>query len=643
MAVAPPNAFRRGSRARTRSSCFSGSGAGPSARWPTPPPRRGCPRWQWAWVTGTEGSLGVDHRGRALWLRGRAGRRLRVFVRDRRGLVAQMDEFVAAVREGRPPASLRSPPGPIWRWCSPRIVRWRRAAPVDARWSEACMTSFDGKGRGRHRRRQRHRARARAGPGPGGRPGRRRRRRRGRGGRRPCGRPRPPVRRGWRCRRTSPSGRRSRPWRTGCSTATARTHLLCNNAGVVVHGGLESATWQDWQWVLGVNLWGVIHGLLAFVPRMIAGGEGGHVVNTASMAGLIASQGLGVYNTTKYAVVGLSETLAKDLRPHGIGVTVVCPMGVATRIREADRNRPAGPAKRARRGAGGRDHPDRAHARSRGRGRPDPGGGPRRRALRHHARRGARAAAAALPAPGGRRPEASTSLTPPRATAILSASRMDERDVVRDLVAKLMEAVEASLDGSPAVREALGRVRAQWLRPAAHPPRRRVGEGWGRGRGRRRAVRGAPRGTDRRPGRRGRAGRRVRGGAGPSIRADEARPRLPADGAHPAGERVAVPSAAGPRSCFASSRSRFSPSCVFLILRASVHGFLRGLRGGGHPRPTRRAGLDELVKDPVCETYIPRRKAITRGSGPERPILLQRRLRRQVRALVTRRTARASR
>jgi NAD(P)-dependent dehydrogenase (short-subunit alcohol dehydrogenase family) len=118
-------------------------------------------------------------------------------------------------------------------------------------------------------------------------------------------------------------------------------HVLCNNAGVVVHGGLEAATWEDWQWVLGVNLWGVVHGLLAFLPRMIARGEGGHVVNTASMAGLIASQGLGVYNTSKYAVVGLSETLAKDLRPHGIGVTVVCPMGVDTRIRAADRNRPA--------------------------------------------------------------------------------------------------------------------------------------------------------------------------------------------------------------------------------------------------------------------------------------------------------------
>jgi NAD(P)-dependent dehydrogenase (short-subunit alcohol dehydrogenase family) len=119
------------------------------------------------------------------------------------------------------------------------------------------------------------------------------------------------------------------------------THLLFNNAGVVVHGGLETATWEDWQWLVGVNLWGVVHGLLAFLPRMIASGQGGHVVNTASMAGLIASQGLGVYNTTKYAVVGLSETLAKDVRPHGIGVTVICPMGVATRIRQAARNRPA--------------------------------------------------------------------------------------------------------------------------------------------------------------------------------------------------------------------------------------------------------------------------------------------------------------
>jgi NAD(P)-dependent dehydrogenase (short-subunit alcohol dehydrogenase family) len=118
-------------------------------------------------------------------------------------------------------------------------------------------------------------------------------------------------------------------------------HVLCNNAGVAVWGGLETATHRDWQWVLGINLWGVIHGIEAFVPRMIAQRAPGHILNTASMAGLIASQGLGVYNTSKYAVVGLSETLAKDLRPHGIGVSVLCPMGVDTRINASERNRPA--------------------------------------------------------------------------------------------------------------------------------------------------------------------------------------------------------------------------------------------------------------------------------------------------------------
>ena len=118
-------------------------------------------------------------------------------------------------------------------------------------------------------------------------------------------------------------------------------HVLCNNAGVAAWGGLERATHRDWQWVLGVNLWGVIHGIEAFVPRMIAAGEPGHIVNTASMAGLIASQGLGVYNTSKYAVVGLSETLVKDLKPYRIGVSVLCPMGVETRIRDSERSRPA--------------------------------------------------------------------------------------------------------------------------------------------------------------------------------------------------------------------------------------------------------------------------------------------------------------
>jgi NAD(P)-dependent dehydrogenase (short-subunit alcohol dehydrogenase family) len=118
-------------------------------------------------------------------------------------------------------------------------------------------------------------------------------------------------------------------------------HVLCNNAGVAFWGALQDATHKDWEWVLGVNLWGVIHGLEAFLPRMIAQRQPGHVVNTGSMAGLIASQGLGIYNASKYAVVGISETLAKDLRPHGIGVSVICPMGVSTRIRHSARNRPA--------------------------------------------------------------------------------------------------------------------------------------------------------------------------------------------------------------------------------------------------------------------------------------------------------------
>ena len=117
--------------------------------------------------------------------------------------------------------------------------------------------------------------------------------------------------------------------------------VLCNNAGVALWGGLERATHRDWQWVLGVNLWGVIHGIEAFVPRMIESRRRGHIVNTASMAGLVATRGLGVYNTSKYAVVGLSETLVKDLAPYGIGVSVLCPLGVATRIRNSDRNRPA--------------------------------------------------------------------------------------------------------------------------------------------------------------------------------------------------------------------------------------------------------------------------------------------------------------
>ena len=117
-------------------------------------------------------------------------------------------------------------------------------------------------------------------------------------------------------------------------------HLLCNNAGVSVFGPLDQTSDADWRWVLSVNLEGVIHGIQAFVPRMRDARSGGHVVNTASIAGHAGFPGLGVYCTTKFAVVGLSEALRQDLAPHGIGVSVLCPSFVKTRIAESTRNRP---------------------------------------------------------------------------------------------------------------------------------------------------------------------------------------------------------------------------------------------------------------------------------------------------------------
>jgi NAD(P)-dependent dehydrogenase (short-subunit alcohol dehydrogenase family) len=118
-------------------------------------------------------------------------------------------------------------------------------------------------------------------------------------------------------------------------------HLVCNNAGVSPLGPLWENTLHDWQWALGVNLWGVIHGVRAFVPRLVAQGEG-HVVNTASVAGLISPPGMGVYNVTKHAVVALSESLHHDLRVQNspVGVSVLCPAYVPTGISDSERNRP---------------------------------------------------------------------------------------------------------------------------------------------------------------------------------------------------------------------------------------------------------------------------------------------------------------
>ena len=119
-------------------------------------------------------------------------------------------------------------------------------------------------------------------------------------------------------------------------------HLVVNNAGVVTRGSAWEQSARDWDWVLGVDLLGVVYGVRSFVPRMIAGGEPGHIVNTASIAGLLAMPGIAPYDVAKAGVVALSECLHHDLRAAGasIGVSVLCPGRVQSRINESERNRP---------------------------------------------------------------------------------------------------------------------------------------------------------------------------------------------------------------------------------------------------------------------------------------------------------------
>jgi NAD(P)-dependent dehydrogenase (short-subunit alcohol dehydrogenase family) len=129
-------------------------------------------------------------------------------------------------------------------------------------------------------------------------------------------------------------------------SAFGHVHLLMNNAGVGGGGYLWENTARDWQWVMGVNLMGVVHGVQHFVPRMLEAnqrGEAGHIVNTASMAGWLAAPLMGVYNVSKHAVVALSETLYHDLRLANstIGVSVLCPAFVPTGIGQSHRYRPA--------------------------------------------------------------------------------------------------------------------------------------------------------------------------------------------------------------------------------------------------------------------------------------------------------------
>lgn len=127
-------------------------------------------------------------------------------------------------------------------------------------------------------------------------------------------------------------------------SAFGAVHLLFNNAGVAGGGGyVWESSLKDWKWVLGVNLMGVVHGIRSFVPFMLQQGSEGHVVNTASAAGLVSSPLMCTYNVSKHGVVTLSETLHHDLRLANarIGVSVLCPAYVPTGISRSDRNRPA--------------------------------------------------------------------------------------------------------------------------------------------------------------------------------------------------------------------------------------------------------------------------------------------------------------
>lgn len=121
--------------------------------------------------------------------------------------------------------------------------------------------------------------------------------------------------------------------------AFGTVHVVCNNAGVGGGSGIDDISLPTWRWVLDVNLMGVVHGIHAFLPHIRKHGEGGHIINTASMAGMNSGLGFSPYSASKFAVVNISEGLATRLAPLGIGVTVLCPGFVRTRIWEAGRNR----------------------------------------------------------------------------------------------------------------------------------------------------------------------------------------------------------------------------------------------------------------------------------------------------------------
>jgi len=118
-------------------------------------------------------------------------------------------------------------------------------------------------------------------------------------------------------------------------------HIVFNNAGVAINGHIAQMKHSDWEWIIKVDLWGPIHGVEAFLPRMIEQKQGGQIVFTSSIAGLVPTEGLGPYAVAKYGVVALAETLRREIRKHNIGVSVLCPLRVETNIGNSERNRTA--------------------------------------------------------------------------------------------------------------------------------------------------------------------------------------------------------------------------------------------------------------------------------------------------------------
>ena len=123
-------------------------------------------------------------------------------------------------------------------------------------------------------------------------------------------------------------------------TVFGNVHVVCNNAGMGILGPVTAARYDDWDWGLGVLLGGVVNGIQTFLPRLLGHGEGGHIVNTSSMAGILPVPGAAIYITAKAALIGLSEALRSELAERGIGVSAFCPGPVRTNIREGGRTRP---------------------------------------------------------------------------------------------------------------------------------------------------------------------------------------------------------------------------------------------------------------------------------------------------------------